>query len=77
MTNENSKGMKDLSASNVSHVSWKSLQCAHITTLYAFHVVEVAFGNQYNMICCYPIEHGFLTVFSTEEKLMLYSETIY
>ena len=41
MTKENSKGMKDLSAPNVSHVSRKPLQCIHITTLYAGHVVEV------------------------------------
>ena len=48
MTKENSKGMKDLSASNVSHVSRKPLQGIHITTPYAFHLVEVAFPNHYN-----------------------------
>ena len=48
MTKENSKGMRDLSASNVSHVSRKSLQCIHITTPYAGDVVEVTFRNYYN-----------------------------
>ena len=43
MAKENSKGMKDLSASNVSHVSRKPLQCIHITTPYAVHVVGVTF----------------------------------
>ena len=43
MTKENSKGMKDLSAPNGSHVSKKPLQCVHITTPYAGHVVEVMF----------------------------------
>ena len=47
-TKENRKGMKDLSASNVSHVSRKLLQCIHITTPYASHVVEVTFRNHYN-----------------------------
>ena len=44
MAKENSKGMKDLSASNVSHISRKPLQCIHITG----HVVEVMFRNHYN-----------------------------
>ena len=48
MTKESSKGMKDLSASNVSHVSRKLSQCIHITTPYAGHVVEVTFQNHYN-----------------------------
>ena len=43
MTKENNKEMKDLSATNVSHVSKKPLQCIHITTPYAGHVVEVTF----------------------------------
>ena len=34
-TKENSKGMKDFIALNVSHVSRKPLQCIHITTPYA------------------------------------------
>ena len=44
MTKENSKRMRDLSASNISHVSSKPLKCAHI----AGHVVEVTFRNHYN-----------------------------
>ena len=48
MTKENSKGMKDLSASNVSHISRKPVQCRHITTPYAGHAVEVTFRNHYN-----------------------------
>ena len=32
MMKENSKGIKDLSASNVSHVLRKPFQCIHITT---------------------------------------------
>ena len=48
MKKENSKGMKDLSASNVSHVSRKPLQYIDITTSYAGHVVEVTFRNNYN-----------------------------
>ena len=48
MMKENSKGMKDLSASNGSHVSRKSLQCMHITTPYAGHIVEVTFRNHFN-----------------------------
>ena len=40
--------MRDLSASNVSQVSRKPLQCIHITTPYTGHVVEVTFRNHYN-----------------------------
>ena len=47
MTKENGKGMKDVSTSNLSHVSRKPLQCIHITTPYAGHVVEVTFRNHY------------------------------
>ena len=45
MTKENSKGMKDLSASNVRKVKF---QCIHIIAPYAGHVVEVTFRNHYN-----------------------------
>ena len=48
MKKENSKGMKNLSASNVSHVSRKPLQYIHITTPYAGHVVELKFRSHYN-----------------------------
>ena len=75
MTKENSKGMKDLSASNVSHVSRKPLQCIQITTPYTDYVVEATFRNHdnaYDMICSL-IDHGFFPVFSIEGKVMLYS----
>ena len=48
MMTENSKGMKDIETSNVSHVSRKPLQYIHITTPYAGHVVEVTFRSHYN-----------------------------
>ena len=49
MTKENSKGMKDLSASNVPKVTFQGpLQCIHIIASYAGHVVEVTFRNHYN-----------------------------
>ena len=35
ITKENNKGMEDLSASNISHVSLKPSKCIHITTLFA------------------------------------------
>ena len=50
MTKENSKGMKDLSALNASHVSRKPLKMytVHNKTPYAGHVVKVTLGNHYN-----------------------------
>ena len=51
---ENRKGMKDLSASNASHVSRKPLQSIHITIPYAGHVVEVTFRNHYNAYDMFP-----------------------
>ena len=71
MTKENSKEMKDLSASNVSHVSRKSLQCMHITIPYAGHVVEVTFRNHNN--ACDVFSNRTRLSFSL---LMLYSEDI-
>ena len=41
--------MKDVGTSKVSHVSRKPLQCIHITTPYAGHVVDVTFENHYNV----------------------------
>ena len=74
LTKENIKGMKDLSASNVTHVSRKPLKCIHIITPNAGHVVEVTLRNHYNAyMVCSLIEHGFLPVFSIEWKVMLYS----
>ena len=43
MMAENSKGMKDYVALNVSHVSRKPLHYTDVTTPYAGHVVEVTF----------------------------------
>ena len=48
MTTKNSKGMKDVGTSNVSHVSRDHLQCIQVTTPYAGHVVEVTFRSHYN-----------------------------
>ena len=48
MTTDNSKIMKDVGASNVSHVSRNPLQCIQVTTQYAGHIVEVTFRSHYN-----------------------------
>ena len=48
MTKEDNRGMKDLSASNLSQVSRKPFHCIPIATQYAGRVVEVKFGNHYN-----------------------------
>ena len=69
--------MRDLSASNVSHVSRKPLQCIRITTPHTGHIVEVTFQNHAMPMICSLIERGFLTVFSIEGKVMLYSKIIY
>ena len=49
MTKENSKEMKELGASNVSHISRKPLQCIHITTPYEGLVVEGMFRDHCNV----------------------------
>ena len=71
MTKESSKGMGDASASTVSHVSRKPLQYIHITTPYTGHVVEVTLRNHHIAYDVFS-KHGFLPVFSKEEKVMLY-----
>ena len=48
MTKENSKGMKDVGTSEVSHIARKPLQCIRIATPYAGKVVKVTFRNHYN-----------------------------
>ena len=68
MMKGNSKGKKDLSASNVSHVSWKPLQCIDVTTPVISHVVEVTFEAIAMPVICSLIEHGFLSVFSVVGK---------
>ena len=77
MTKENSKGMKDISTSSVSHVSRKPLQCIHSATPYSGHVGEVTFRNHYNAYDMFSNKHGFPPVFSIEGKVMLYSNTFY
>ena len=54
MMKENSKGMKDLSASNVRKVTFQGSQCIHIMAPYAGHVVEVTFRNHYNAYNMFP-----------------------
>ena len=44
---KNSKALKDVGTSNVSHVSRKPLQCVHIITPYAGYIVEVTFRSHY------------------------------
>ena len=50
MTKENSKAMKDLSASNVRKVTFQGspYNDKHIIAPYTGHVVEVTFRNHYN-----------------------------
>ena len=75
MTKEDNKGMEDLSASHVSHVSRKPLHWIHITTPYASHVVDVTFRNHYNAYDMFfnGTERGFLPVFPIEGKVLSYS----
>ena len=69
MTKENSKGMRDLNASNVSHVSRKLARCIHITTPYAGHVVEVTFRNHYNAYDIFSNRTWLSSSFSIEGKV--------
>ena len=74
---ENGKGMKDLSASNVSHVSRKPLQCIHIQ-LHTQVTLSKSRSETITMpMICSLIERGFLLVFSIEGKVMLYSKQLY
>ena len=60
MTTENNKGMKDASASNVSHVSRKPLQCIHIK----LHMQVTLSKSRCEAITmpmmCSLLQHGFL-----------------
>ena len=47
-TKENRKVKKSQCLKRISQVSRKPLQCIHITTPYAGHVVEVTFRNNYD-----------------------------
>ena len=79
MTEENRKGMKDVSTSNVSHVSRKPLQCIDVTTPVAGHVAKVTLPkSRFETIAmpmvCSLTEHGFPSVFSMVGKIMLCSK---
>ena len=73
---EKRKRMKDVSTSNVSHVSRKPLHCMQVTTLYAGHVVEVTFRSHYNAYDLFSFVHGFRPVFSSGDS-NLYSRLLY
>ena len=73
MTKENSKGMKDLSASNASHVSRKPLQCIHITTPHVGHIVEVTFRNHYNAYGLFSNRTWLSSSLFNRGEVMLYS----
>ena len=77
MTKENSKGMRDLSASNVSHVSRKPLQCIHISTPYAAHIVEVTFRNHYNAWDMFSNRTWLSSSLFNRRESKLYSDYIY
>ena len=72
---EKSKGMNDLSASNVSHVSRKPLQCIHVTTPYAGHVVKVTFRSHYNAYDLLSDTIRLSSSLSIVGKIMLYSNS--
>ena len=76
MTKENSKGIRDLSASNVSHVS-KNPYNAYTLELHTQATLSKSRSETIAMpMICSLIAHGFLPVFSTEGKVILYSELI-
>ena len=77
MTKENSKGMKDLCASNVHKARFKEALTMHthyssIRRSRCRSLLEVTFQTITIPICSL-IEHGFLAVFSIERKVMLCS----
>ena len=77
MTKENSKGMKDLSASNVRKVTFQgSPYNAYILQLHTQVMLSKSRSETITIpMICSLIEHGFLPVFSIERKIMLYSKT--
>ena len=80
MTKENSKGMKDLSASNVRKVTFEGSPYNAIYTLQLHTQVTLSKSRSETItmaMICSLIEHGFLPVFSIERKVMLYSNTFY
>ena len=78
MTKENSKGMKDLSASNVRKVTFQgSPYNAYTLQLHTQVTLSKSHSETITMpVICSPIEHGFLPVFSIEKKVMLYSNKV-
>ena len=79
MTKENSKGMKDLSASNVRKVTFQgSPYNAYTLQLYTQVTLSKSRSESITMpMICSLIEHGFLPVLSIERKVMLYSNYHY
>ena len=77
MTKENSKGMKNPSASNVRKVTFQGSPY-NVYTL-NLHLQVTLSKSRFETITmptiCSLIEHGFLPVFSIEKKVMLYSNT--
>ena len=75
MAKENSKGMKDLSASNVRKIT--SQRSPYNACILWLHTQVTLSQSRYETITmsmiCSIIEHGFLPVFSIERKVMLYS----
>ena len=74
MTKEDSKGMKDLNASNLSQVSRKPLQCIPIAAQNADRVVEVKFRNYYNAYCMFS--DGTRLSSSLLKRVMFYSKQV-
>ena len=76
MTKENSKAMKDLSASNVRKVTFQGSPY-NAYTLQLQTQVTLSKSRSETITMRSLIEHGFLPVFSIERKVMLYSNSIY
>ena len=66
---ENSKGMEDLGASNVSHVSLKPSQWIQITTPCASTFQAMTMPMIFSLT-----EHSFLPVSSIEGRVVFYSK---
>ena len=74
MTKENSKRMKDLSASNISHISRKPFN-AYRLQLHTQVTLSKSRSETITMpMICSLIEHGVLPIFAVEGKVMLYFE---
>ena len=72
MTKENSKGMKDLSATKVSEVTFQgSPYSAYISQLHTQVTLSKSRSRAITMPMIFsPIQHGFLPVFSIVGKIM-------